>query len=160
MKLFSKAALAVVLVFTLMLSGCSLFEPDEKSFSKAGMTVTLTEAFVEQDVVNYTATYVSTKIMVYALKEEISLLGSETDTLDKYIDLIKEINDFDDKVETDEGLKYITVETEGNGDKYTYIVAFYEADDAFWMIQFGTKSSNFDKYKDDMLKYAKSVKLD
>ena len=74
--------------------------------------------------------------------------------------LIKEINDFDDKVETDEGLKYITVETEGNGDKYTYIVAFYEADDAFWMIQFGTKSSNFDKYKDDMLKYAKSVKLD
>ena len=64
MKLFSKAALAVVLVFTLMLSGCSLFEPDEKSFSKAGMTVTLTEAFVEQDVVNYTATYVSTKIMV------------------------------------------------------------------------------------------------
>ena len=160
MKLFSKAALAVVLVFTLMLSGCSLFEPDEKSFSKAGMTVTLTEAFVEQDVVNYTATYVSTKIMVYALKEEFSLLGSETDTLDKYIDLIKEINDFDDKVETDEGLKYIIVETEGNGDKYTYIVAFYEADDAFWMIQFGTKSSNFDKYKDDMLKYAKSVKLD
>ena len=160
MKLFSKAALAVVLVFTLMLSGCSLFEPDEKSFSKAGMTVTLTEAFVEQDVVNYTATYVSTKIMVYALKEEFSLLGSETDTLDKYIDLIKEINDFDDKVETDEGLKYITVETEGNGDKYTYLVAFYEAEDAFWMIQFGTKSSNFDKYKDDMLKYAKSVKLD
>ena len=160
MKLFSKAALAVVLVFTLMLSGCSLFEPDEKSFSKAGMTVTLTEAFVEQDVVNYTATYVSTKIMVYALKEEFSLLGSETDTLDKYIDLIKEINDFDDKVETDEGLKYIIVETEGNGDKYTYIVAFYEADDAFWMIQFGTKSSNFDKYKDDMIKYAKSVKID
>ena len=160
MKLFSKAALAVVLVCTLMLSGCSLFNPDEKSFSKAGMTVTLTEAFVETDVVNYTATYVSTKVMVYALKEEFSLFDSETDTLDKYIDLIKQINNFDNQVETDEDLKYIIVETEANGDKYTYIVAFYEADDAFWMIQFGTKSVNFDKYKDDMLKYAKSVKLD
>ena len=64
MKKYFKSTVAVsVLLIACLLCGCSFFSglgaAQEKEFTKAGMSITLTDDFVEQDIVSQTAVYSS-----------------------------------------------------------------------------------------------------
>lgn len=160
MKRVLRMTATVMLACLLLLSGCDKFKQNEKEFSKAGLTITLTEAFVEQDHVQFTSTYASANIVVYVLKEEFSILN--TTNINLYKSMIKQNNanknmsDFEEK----NGLLYATFEMEYAASKYNYIVTIFKGSDAFWLVQFACKSDKYEKLKDDIFKYAETIKVE
>ena len=73
MKRILSAALVLTLLCSCLLCGCSLFQASPKTFTKSGMSITLTDDFTERDYVSYTAVYDSQYVAIFAIKEEFSL---------------------------------------------------------------------------------------
>lgn len=152
--------LAAVLVLTV--TGCSLFEPEEKTFTKNGLTITLTDEFVESQNVTYMAYYASTDIVVAVIKESKSLFA-ETEyaniTLRDYAELVKSANELDTTIEEKDGLICFAFDMEQNGNSLRWLGTVYEGEDAWWFIQFGCLAEEYSDLESDILKYAKSVKV-
>ena len=159
------SGLLLLLALSALLSSCNLMPLQEKEFSKAGMTIKLTTAFSEREQVSYTASYISQHVMVMALKEEFSIFGLNNEgeqlTLAEYADMVVEANKKDGLVFTSQdGITSASYTSTVNGDDYTYFLTVYKASDAFWLIQYATKSDKFEEWKDDIVNYAKSVRFD
>ena len=131
----------------------------DKKFSKAGVTITLTDKFIEKELVSQTAYFESTQMVVTLLKEEFTLLaGLENWTLKKYAETTISGNGLTaEVVETEKSYVYFEYEKTVSGNDYKYLATCHKADDAFWLIQFGCFSKNYDKLQEDMFKYADSV---
>lgn len=129
----------------------------KKNFSKAGLTITLTNKFHEKEMVSYTAVYNSESIAVFALKEEKSLLEGGELTLEEYADLVISNNQLDATVKETEGLTSFTFEKHVNGKDCTYFAAVYKGNDAYWLLQFSCESTKYEGLKSTVIKYAKSV---
>ena len=87
-KAIAYTSLIVTLCALLLCAvGCSFLGPQDKSFSKAGMTITLTDEFAEQDLVTQTAYYVSQEAIVTTLKEDGSTIG-DSYTVKEYAELV------------------------------------------------------------------------
>ncbi|MCI8589846.1 MAG: hypothetical protein HFE77_03950 [Clostridiales bacterium] len=155
-------AAAMLLLCSFMLCACGAAK--DKEFSKAGFTITLTDGFTEQDIVSQTAAYVSTKVSVTALKEELSILeDNDIDadlSLSDYADLVIAANNLDSKTEEKDGLLCFTYNKSVSGKNFTYFATVFKGSDAFWLVQFACEDSQYDALKEDILKYAKSVKVD
>lgn len=152
----------VIITLIISLTGCSLFAsaPKDKTFTKSGMSITLTEDFNEKEIVSYTATYESTHVAIFALKEEFNLLaGFEDYTLDEYAGMVIENNGKDCQVEHKDDLTYFTFDYAANGKTYKYLSCVYKGTDAFWLIQFSTVADEYGKYESDIIKWAQSVKV-
>ena len=137
-------------------------DDDDKEFSKSGMTITLTDGFVEKDLVSQTAYYESTKAIVTALKEEFSLFeqaGYEDMTLEEYGNLVLTTNSFDTEMQHKNGLSYFTYEKSVSGKDFKYFATVFEGSDAFWLIQFASEQKNFDTFQPKFEKWANSVKF-
>lgn len=155
-----KRVLGLALVLILVLStGCGVFVDSPKTFTKSGLSITLTEAFSEKEYVTFTAYYLSSNMMVTALKEEFSLFDGMNLTLDEYAQLVIEANSLDAEVSHENGLVCFTFQQAVNGKDFSYLAAVYEAEDAYWLVQLGCESGNFEKLKDEMVKYAQSVEV-
>lgn len=160
-----KRIISTILLATLICSlfcGCSLFESSPKTFSAAGMSITLTDDFTEQDHVSFTAIYDSQYVAVFVLKESFELIEStdilsKDSTVEDYAKVIIEGNELDCEPVLEDGLLSFTYQTDNNGVDYTYFATIHKSSDAFWMIQFATKTRNFEKQKDNILSYAKSI---
>ncbi len=155
---------ALLVLCTLCLTSCNLLDPTkmpEKTFTKEGISFTLTEAFFETSVSEYTVAYDSTGIAVWALREEFSLLeGFEDYTLEQYANLLLDANDMKDKpLNEEDGLMWYEYDFENTqaNTTYHYYTFVYKADDAFWMVQFACTVSNVEKYEDAIMGYAKKV---
>ena len=156
MKKFLSLLLISFLVVSML--SCNLFEPEEKVFEKAGLSMTLNEDFTEKDHVSYTAVYVSTKIEVCTLKEDFESLNLSKDTdTNEYAKLVIQANKLTCEPTTKDGLTYFQFEKEVKGKNFTYYGFVYKGSDAFWLVQFGCESDKTEKYEDDIFKYAKSV---
>jgi len=161
LKLFS-------IVFALMLLvGCAEetapAEPVAQDFSKAGMTLTLTDAFAEKEYVTYTACYESADISVMALKEEYDLFDntdfSSATSLEEYAGLVWSANQFEGNVPlvTDGDLRYFEFDRTANGNDYTYRAYVYKAADGFWLVQFVSRADRYEELQDTMHGYAAGV---
>lgn len=155
--------IAVVLVGA-VLTSCSSFTTKAKTFSSNGMTITLTNAFKEISVENYTVAYDSKNVAVFALKEAFTLAeGFENNTLEQYAELVLNANNLSSaEVKTADGLtgfEYDFTNPETN-DTYKYFSYVYKTEDAFWMVQFATLNENAEKYASEIKEWAKSVKFD
>ncbi len=149
-----------VLLMTVLLAvsfvGCSLFK--EKTFTKEGMSITLTGQFVEQEYVTQTVCYVSPKVVVTALKEEFTMLaGFEGWSLVEYASTTIANNKLNCRYYGAKGYVYFVFEKEVSGKDYTYYAACYKSTDAFWLVQFGCETKNYEDLQDTMIKYAESV---
>lgn len=137
--------------------------PEMKIFSSNGMTVTLTNEFKEVDIENYTATYDSKNVAVFALKEAFALAdGFENCSLEEYADLvIKNNNVGPAEIKTVEGLTYFEYEfvNPETNDTYRYFSYVYKTNDAFWLVQFATPDKNVEKFTQQITEWAKSVKF-
>ena len=137
--------------------------PEPKEFSSSGMSITLTDEFSEADIADYTVTYDSRNIAVFALKEEFSLVeGLQDYTLEEYGDLIIQSNGLSSKVKNYDGLtgferEYTNPDTL---DTYKYFAFIYKSNDAFWMIQFATLKENADEYRATIVEWAKTASFD
>ena len=162
-----KSKLIPLLLAVLLLCSCTAeavpAEPVATDFSKAGMTVTLTDAFAEKEYVSYTACYESADISVMALKEEYSLFDntdfSSASTLEEYAGLVWNANQFADNVPlvTDGDLKYFEFDRSANGNEYTYRAYVYKAADGFWLVQFVSRADRYAELQDTMHGYAATV---
>ena len=92
-----KKIVAVLLLVAALATmvGCNkkVYEANAKEFTSNGLTITLTDAFVETKQEGYTVCYDSKSVAVIALKESFSLQADVKDwTLEYYADLIKSSN--------------------------------------------------------------------
>lgn len=151
------AALVFLVLIMIIASGCSS-EAKEQVFSAEGLEVTLTESFKETDYDPYTVCYDSSKVAVFALKEEFELIGTSDLTVAEYADIVLEANEIEDTPVTENGVTYVVFEAELE-ESYTYLAAMYKGQDAYWLVQFACKTENFETLKPELLKYAASVKV-
>ena len=161
-----KKLIAVITLVCLVMTfaaGCDkieeILEPAEKSFTKSGMSITLTEEFNEKEHVSYTAVYESTEVAVYTLKEEKSLFGGVNYTLEQYTDLVIQANGLDIDAKEKDGLTYFEYEKEVNGKNFHYVAFTFEAEDAYWLVQFACTQDQTSEHEADIFKYAKSVEV-
>ena len=137
--------------------------PDVKIFSSNGMTITLTDEFRETDIENYTVTYDSKNVAVFALKETFTLADGFGDyTLEQYANLMIQANNLSSTgIKTADGLtrfEYDFTNPETNN-CYKYFSYVYKTNDAFWLIQFATLNENVDGYAQQITDWAKSVEF-
>ena len=164
MKKFLKITLCfVICAIALSVVGCSLLdvvnEPQDKDFSKAGMTITLTDEFTEQELVTHTAYYVSQKAIVVILKENDSRLNQYD--VEEYAELVCQAYDFDSntiKVKND--YAELTYEKELNGKEYYYYYRCYKNGNDFWSIQFACETKNTEEFQPIFEKWANTTRFD
>ena len=158
-QLSAISLILVICTLFLTLVGCSLLEPKDKSFSKAGMTITLNEGFSEQDIVTQTAYYVSMEAIVTALKEDGSLIGNYT--VAGYAELVCNVNNLDaNKVVEKDGYAEFTYEKELSGKDYSYYARCFKNGTDFWLFQFACETKNAEEYRATFEKWASSVTFD
>ena len=137
--------------------------PEVKTFSSNGMTITLTDEFRETNLENYTVTYESDDVAVFALQEAFTLVdGFEDYTLEEYADLVFVVNSLDSaELKTAEGLNYFEYDFTDSqtNDVYQYFSYVYKTDDSFWMVQFATLEENAVKYSQQITEWAKSIEF-
>lgn len=151
---------ALLLLCLLTLAGCKMFTPSPKEFSKAGMTITLTDEFVESENISYTAYYASPKIAVFALKEEFTYFENPDEiSLDEYTEMVIANNGMDTEVKHHGDTPYFEFEKTINGKEIHYLAMTYRGADAFWLIQFSSEVKDYSSLSDDILSYAESVKV-
>lgn len=151
-------------VFLLLLGGCVMLVPSNASignpvtFEKDGLTITLTDAFMEQQSeVGFDAYYVSDFCGVMVLKEPFALAdGLETLPLSKYIENVIHNNGHTDiKPEEKDGLWFYR----RTSDARCYYSYSYKGSDAFWTVQFVCHSSDEALLKDTFYLWAQSVEV-
>ena len=155
---FALSILVGAVVGSLVAGGFFLKAPKEKVFSSNGMNITLSEAFKEATIENYTVAYDSKKVAVFALKEPFALEdGFEDITLDQYADFVIQANGLSEiQKKTDNGLIWFDYDLdnpEANG-TYRYFTYVYKTNDAFWMVQFATLKSNAEKESQEIAEWA------
>lgn len=159
MKRIMAAVLAAVMLCLLCSCGAS-----EKDFSKAGMTITLTNKFVEKDLVTQTAYYESTDAIVTVLREGFDIFQQNgldyNITKKQYAEMCVFQNNLTAIVDENEKYAHFSYQKEINGQDFSYEAYCFRTDDAFWLIQFACHTKNLSKMTSVFEKYANSVKFE
>lgn len=167
MKIKAKLAIILTILFVTVcvFSACS--DSEDKVFSKAGMSITLTDEFYENDYYNITAHYemADEDVTVAATKEEISMMiaaGDEVpESVEEYASLIMEDNDIDaDVLTTDDGIVYFVFKRTPYDIEYVYYAAVFETYNAFWLFQFGCEAEAENAYKDRFMTWMRSIQFE
>lgn len=156
-----KKTVAIILVLcALLVTLTACFGEKDKEFSKAGMTITLTNKFTEKEIVSQTAYYESLYTIVTCLKEDFSAFdyGSGL-ALDDYTSMVLENNNLDVETEFNQehNYWYFSYERTVSGKQFYYFATTFKSNDAFWLIQFACDASNKDKYQACFEKWAGTV---
>lgn len=156
-------SLLLAVLFMLLLVSCTKKET-AKEFSSNGLTVTLTDAFVEKSYAGYTACYESADVGVFALREAFSLQEGLGDlTVEEYAELVRTANASRNpsQVKKENGLTVIEYSflNEQENQTYKYYTVAFKTDDAFWLVQFASKAADYDAKKPLFADWAKSVKF-
>lgn len=143
------------------LSGAGVFDgsAEPKTFTKDGMSVTLTDAFKETEAEGYDVAYESKKEVVFAQKESFDLAEGFGDlTVEEYAELVLEANESNEEIKSEDGLLYFEYDATGdNKVDYHYYAFFYKANDAFWMVQMATYKNKAQDARPQIMEWAKSV---
>lgn len=135
---------------------------EAKDFSSNGMTITLTEDFVEREYIGYTAIYTSSDVGVGVIGEAFSLMpGFENYTTQQYAQIVMQNNGKYAEIKTEDGLVYFEFD---NSDPttnvvYHYVAYAYKTSNSFWLVQFSTTEAKVDDYAESITKWAKSVRF-
>ena len=135
--------------------------PKEKVFTCDDMQITLTDEFAETEYFGFKTVYKSPATAVFVLKESFSdypILRNLT--LEEYCQAVIEANKRTAAVETEDGLTYFEYEATIDGEECHYFSVVYRTEDAFWLVQFATKSQNLSKLRPTFIKWAQSVVFD
>ncbi len=137
---------------------------EPKAFSENGMIITLTNEFKQTHLQNYTNCYDSAEVAVFALKEDFTLVdGFENYTLEQYGNLVLQNNDlFSSELKNIDGLTGFEYEftNPDTNDTYKYFSFVYKSNDAFWLVQFATRTEDVDDYNSKIVEWAKTVSFE
>ncbi len=151
----------LIVGFLISKSLLRLGEAEPKTFSSDGMTITLTDEFSEAELDNFTVSYESKEVAVFALKESFSEAAHlKSMSIEQYGNLVIQMNGlFSDALKKAEGLTYFDYEYENTetNETYRYFVYLYKTDDAFWMVQFALPEQNVKAYSEQITEWARAV---
>ena len=149
----------VVPFFALMLLFVGCVGGSPKTFTKEGMSIELTDKFVEKEHITMTCYYETSDMFVAVLKEEFSSYISSSLSLTKYAEKVISANKMDgiEVFLSEKGYAYFVYSKEASGNEYTYYATCHKAEDAFWLIQFGIFSKNYEDKLETIQKYANSI---
>ncbi len=141
-------------IVPLLLDGVS---SEPKTFTSAGMSITLTEAFDVEADANFDVCYVSNGEAVMVNRERLSAEDMADITLYQYCAAVIEVFEEEASPRSEDGLTYFEYEINSDGTNYRYLVVVYKSTDAFWTVQFGTTKGDFEEMRPTMMEWAKSV---
>ena len=152
---FVSLALAIAMALSTFI-GCSLLEPDEKVFTKAGLSITLDESFTEQDIVTQTAYYVSLEVIVTTLTESDPSIDDYT--VEQYAELVCNVNNLSNsEIVAKDGYAEFDYEKTVNGKDYYYYARCLKNGTDFWLIQFACETKNKAEHIPSFEKWAGSI---
>ncbi len=146
----------------------SPIEADPKTFTYSNMSITLSEAFEEENGADYEDTdydviFNAGSLMVSVIRERFSTTPGLSDlTLKEYARALIEVNELDQNlsIQQENGLTFIEYEDSVDSDTYHYFIAIYRTDNAYWSIQFVSFAEDIDEQRPVILDWAKSVTFD
>ena len=95
------------------------------------------------------------------LKERFVHMSSSKASAEEYAEKILAYNKFDyEKVTNDDLTSYEYTNTAKDGTPYEYHLYCFKTDDAYWQVYFAVKENKAEKYRDDIIKWAKSIEID
>lgn len=152
--------LCLLLIGALLLTGCDTGiigdaldaasdNVKEKTFTNAGVTVTLTSKFLDftntaTNTEEYDFLYASDAHAVFGMKElKADLADFGELTAQTYGDLIASLYALDVKTQEKDGKYTYDYEVEDEDGKLTFTCLFLETEDAFWFIQASCPSAQY-----------------
>ena len=155
------AAAIVGFVIGLAVGFLSVFDSEPMTFSKDGMSITVTDDFVVDDSIEYyTLALGSDDVAIFALKEKFDLFDDpDSYTLEEYGELVIDANGFDTTLKNKDGLLGFEHEFTNTAinETFRYFSYVYESDDSFWLIQFAVSVEDVEEYEESITEWAKSV---
>lgn len=163
-----KKILSVLLIFVMCFSlcGCAFLgdvmdmseKEKAKTFEFDGITIELTTKFLRMDFISedFDFTVGNEIITVIGKKFNADELGDPTvlEFAEYYTLLLKDNNP--SPVTEIEGIPT----TGYTAEDHTFLLAYYKGSDSFWIISFGTLSTDYQSNYDNICNYAKSVKCE
>lgn len=143
----------------------NLFSVKEKTFTKNGLTLTLTNQFKDVDPGNYVAFYESDIMMVGTFTEPFSLSEGFGDlTVQEYgeglIKFNKQTAGAGLELIQDGDLYYYVWDDIFDRRYYTFVTYLYKSDDAFWYVDFIVEKEDYESQRDQISKWAHTVTFD
>ena len=153
--------LSLCLIACLMLTACG--RTKTKTYTCEGLTIKVPANYKEktgEEAEAYTFALSNNKTTVMGLREEKAILESMgyNLTLEDYAELIQSANaNRPMSVSTYNDQYMILLDNEIKGIPYKYLASVYESEDAFWLIQFACRESDYEKYRGDFFEHLLSV---
>jgi hypothetical protein len=140
----------------------AIFEASPKTFSDAGIEITLTDAFEKtDDTGDFDLCYQSKTAVVQMFREAFSDgVGMEDWTLEEYAEVLIEVNEMDAEVGEEDGLVCFSRTMKSGNKNYHYFSVVLKGNDEFWYVEFVCVEKNFEAYKADFIEWAKSIRMD
>ena len=136
-----------------------LFKDSPKTFTEGEFQITLTDAFEPAEEAGYYALYRSKTAMVFTVREAKMLFDDIT--LEEYGELVLTANNrIGLQMKQGEGFIWFDYTDTPDGQETYYLAVCCESEDAFWIVNFATPASNREKYKEEFLDWARSIKID
>ncbi|RIA78263.1 hypothetical protein EI71_00211 [Anaeroplasma bactoclasticum] len=156
----------LLIVLTFGLASCGA---REKTFTKNGVTITLSSDFYETEgVVGMACAYNSVKVGFMANKEKLDDFYdydfSNKDNPKAYADLVISVNRvtpshelINEKTNNEQYFAYTDYTNNVNGVSAHYFLVCMLGEEYAYCMNFWTAASDFDTYKDQMMEYAKTI---
>lgn len=150
----------LMILFTTLLTGC---KSDPVNFSVESLTVTLNKSFTQEKHEGFDLYAQSDNIIFSAVEEtfhELEYSGFEILSLKDYCSEILSLNQTsDNELKSRGNYYYFTNEKTVSGASYTYVHCMYEGNSSYWICEFVCKTKHYNRYKDDIFKWADSVTI-
>lgn len=154
------AAVIGVIVGWLAVSLLMGLPAQEKVFQDEGFSITLTEDFKSSSQEGFELCYLSQKVGISVLTDEISQLPNRENTsVEEYAQLVITSNNVNSSVRKQDGLVYFEFDRTASGKDFSYVAFVFRGADEFWLVQFSTESKNAAQYREDIFRWASSVKV-
>ncbi len=161
MKLKLSRLLILSIIACLLLTACS--GGKTTIFTCEGLTVEVPKNYRQitgEEAQAYTFALANSKTSMMGLREEKALFEAYglNLTLDEYAMLVQTANEKEMNISTYNDQIMMNFTSMVDGETYEYLASVYESEDAFWLIQCGCLSSNYEKYRGDFFSQLLSVK--
>ncbi len=163
-KIFTTAFVCLFTLITILtLAGCSAKEKTYESTS--GISITLTDNFVEKEYITATYYLQSENAIFIAVKENFDDLSyytsvnSESSLID-YANVVISGNLLTSTIKYQENLTYFTYNKSVSEKSFYYLAVVVKGTDAFWLCQFCCLDSTKEVYEQKFLEWAKTIVVD
>ena len=153
------AAVVIGVIIGLFSSGMFNFDTiSEKTFTKDGFEITLTDQFKESALEGFFACYESKTAFAFVVREEKDILGDIT--LDEYADIVLEVNGRTELKKNVNGdfIWFSYTDTPDTQELY-YLSVCIQGEDNFWIITFSTSAVNQEDFHPKFIQWAESCKV-